>query len=96
MKKLLLTGIAALLLVTGTAHAMPYEAFRCGKHQIEMIPEKYSTPREGDPKYPCGPCDSKTHYYYKNRIVDRWIKETEREITFKGKQCRTLREWEIK
>jgi hypothetical protein len=93
MKKLLLTGIAALLLATGTAHAMPYEAYRCGRHQINMIPGKYHTIGNGCTKG----CDGKSHYYAAgDSPVDRWIKETANGITFKGKQCRQLEEWEIK
>jgi hypothetical protein len=71
MKKALLTGIAALLLATGTAYAMPYAAYRCGRHQIEMLPGKYHTTGNGCTKG----CDGKSHYYAGDNIVDRWIKE---------------------
>ena len=94
MKKTFLTGVAALLLATGAAHAMPYAAYRCGRHQIEMIPGKYHTTGNGCTKG----CDGKSHYYAGDNIhnVDRWIKETANGITFKGKQCRQLEQWEIK
>jgi hypothetical protein len=94
MNKTFLTGIVALFLATGAAHAMPYAAYRCGKHQITMIPGKYHTTGNGCTKG----CDGKSHYYDdKDRIIDRWVRDPANgPVTFKGKQCRELREWEIK
>jgi hypothetical protein len=93
MIKTLIGSIAALFLATGAAHAMPYAAYRCGRHQINMIPGKYHTTGNGCTKG----CDGEAHYYdEENRMVDRWVKDTEDGFWFKGKQCRELEQWEIK
>jgi hypothetical protein len=61
IRKPLLTGIAALLLATGTAHARSYEGYHCGKLDIELIFEKYFSPYRTD--CTAGPCDGKEHYF---------------------------------
>jgi hypothetical protein len=37
MKTLLLAGVAALFLATGTAHASEYHAIQCGKKRIYVL-----------------------------------------------------------
>jgi hypothetical protein len=59
MRKVLLTGVAALSVLTGPAAARPWAAFYCGKLQIAMLPPKYFNPAQQE----CGPCDNKQHYF---------------------------------
>ena len=46
MKKLLLTGIAALFLATGTVHAKPVIKWQCGRTVVSLHESSFGTPDE--------------------------------------------------
>ena len=99
MKKTFLTGIAALLLATGTAHARSFADYHCGKYTIEEVFEKYFSTDRTD----CdgGPCDGKEHYFVvtgddsiNHRRVDSHVRWRNDVMFYKGRKCREFTEEE--
>jgi hypothetical protein len=89
----LLTSVAALFLATGTAHARSYEAYHCGKLDIELVFEKYFSINRTD----CtgGPCDGKEHYFivkpaklYLKGRVDSAVHVRNGVTFYRGRKCR--------
>jgi hypothetical protein len=97
IKQLLLTGITALLLATGAAHARPWSAYYCGKHEIADIPAKYFLP---DRENCAAPCDGKGHYFdmkkdpdQRHPLPDRLFRVgADGALFYKGKRCRDFPE----
>jgi len=91
MKKLLLTGIAALsVLSASAAHARSYTAYHCGKHELQSLAAKYFIP-------PCSHkiCDREGHVLDENNnVVDRWFRMKGEEAYYKGRKCRPWTEEE--
>jgi len=96
MEKLLLSGIAALLLATGIAEARSFETYDCGKVWIEEVFPKYFSP--GRDRCDGGPCDGKAHYFndrdvasgYDRRRVDHDVRLRGDVLFYKGRKCRKL------
>jgi len=82
------------MLSASAAQARPWAAYHCGKDKIAMLPPKYFWRTNPDCK---GLCDSKPHYFRFDAMsddkdrgprVDRWIRDTERGLFYKGRKCR--------
>ena len=74
MKKLLLTGIAALFLATGTAHAYVHrEFYRCGKYLVtngnDMIRDHWSLLVEATESGKCARC----HAVFSEKLIPTCI-----------------------
>jgi hypothetical protein len=101
MKKLLLTSVAALsVLSASAAHARPWAAYHCGKDKIAWLPMKYFLPPG------CGEavCDGKDHYFdmkkdpdNKRPLPSRWFRDFRRtngDLFYKGWECREFTDGE--
>jgi hypothetical protein len=78
--KLLLTGVAALLLATGIAHASEYHAIQCGKKRI------YVLGHHGYSFY-----EIKEDKRNDQALPDRWFSQTANgDWYFRGKLCHRI------
>ena len=73
------------------AHARPFEAYECGKYEVQYLPGKYFAP---GPECHEERCDHRDHYVVKKaekqHIIDREIKQKGDDLFYKRRKCRFI------